>query len=391
MVDPINFDEVKKQFFAKMKQKAEEVKEPCVLRAADVQPREHDWLWDGHLLCAAVEMMTGLPSIGKSQVHCSFVACVTTTKPWPDGTDSGEPANVVMLTAEDALDQELIPRLMAAGADLKRVHILKCIKSDGNDRQFLLDSDLDMLEKVVTEIGDVKLITIDPITSYQGVKIDSHKTTAVRSQLGPLKDFAERNHVAVSCITHPAKAAGNKAIDWFIGSQAYIAAARVGHVCIPEMETDDNGDKIETGRVLFCHVKHNASERMPTLAFRKKSFDLHGTSCDPFTIIQSVRVEWGEDSVDISADEAIREAASSGNVNRLTGKQAEVVAFLRQMLQGGEPVAKRDIDAEAAKRGYSHEQLKTARNNLKKGGDDIVAAQVPGQAHAGWTWQWLRF
>ena len=49
-----------------------------------------------------------------------------------------------------------------------------------------------MLERAVADIGEVGLITIDPITAYMGAKLDSHKTTEVRSQLGPLKDFAER-------------------------------------------------------------------------------------------------------------------------------------------------------------------------------------------------------
>lgn len=390
MVEPTSFDKVKKQLLAQMAQKAEEeIKEPVVVRACDIVPRDHDWLWEGHLLRGALELLTGLPGVGKSQVQCSLAASVTNRQAWPDGTAS-DPASVVMLTGEDALDQELIPRLLAAGADLNRIHILRCIRQD-KDRQFLLGEDLDMLEKVVTDIGDVALVTLDPITAYMGGKIDSHKTTEVRSQLGPLKDFAERTNVAVSAITHPAKNAGNKAVDWYIGSQAFVAAARLGHVCIPEIETDENGDKVETGRVLYCHVKHNASERMPTLAFRKEGHDLHGGRNDPFSVIKTVRIVWEQDPIDITADEAIREAASSNSTKALTGEQAKVVAFVKEVLQSGEPVAKRDIDFEAAKHGYSLTQLKTAKNNLEKLGEHIAVAQVEGQTHGGWTWQWVRF
>ena len=57
--------------------------------------------------------------------------------------------------------------------------------------------------------------------------MDSHKATEVRAQLGPLKDFSERTNVAVSAITHPAKNANAKAIDHFIGSQAFILPLRV--------------------------------------------------------------------------------------------------------------------------------------------------------------------
>ena len=106
---------------------------------------------------------------------------------WPDGASAIAPMNVIMVTAEDALDQEVVPRLIAAGANLERVHILKCIKADNRRRQFLLAEDLDELQRAIKQIGDVGLITIDPITAYMGGKMDSHKTTEVRSQLGPLQ------------------------------------------------------------------------------------------------------------------------------------------------------------------------------------------------------------
>ena len=103
-----------------------------------------------------------------------------------------------MLTAEDTLDDTVVPRLIGAKADRERVYIIKTIKTDPRtNRQFLLAEDLNDLERMVGKIGDVALVTIDPITAYMGRKMDSHKATEVRSQLGPLKDFAERSGVAV--------------------------------------------------------------------------------------------------------------------------------------------------------------------------------------------------
>ena len=109
------------------------------------------------------------------------------------------------------------------------MHILKKIHKDDKDRMFLLTEDIEILAKIIAEVGDVGLVTIDPITAYMGGKVDSHRATDVRSQLGPLADLAERTDVAFSAITHPAKNAGQRAIDHFIGSQAFIAAARIGH------------------------------------------------------------------------------------------------------------------------------------------------------------------
>jgi len=288
-----------------------------------------------------------------------------------------------MMTAEDALEQSVVPRLQAAGADVSRVHILKAIKSDGKDRQFLLGEDLDMLEKMVEEIGDVALVTVDPITAYMGGKIDSHKTTEVRSQLGPLKDFAERMNIATSAITHPPKASTQKAIDHFIGSQAFIAACRVGHLCIAEMEDDENGDKVETGRVLFAHVKYNNSIKMPTLAFRKEEKILCGGASSPWNMITAPHVVWEKDPVDITADQAVRAASGGKGDADERGQQKKVQAFLRNLLSNGQPVLVKLIMGEGAKQGFSYKQLNTAKVKI----GNVVSTQIP----EGWTWQLIAF
>jgi len=149
-----------------------------------------------------------------------------------------------MLTAEDALDQEVIPRLRAAEANLARIRFLVSIKRDTNgDRMFLLGEDLEDLERAIIDWGDVGLVTIDPITAFMGYgRFDARRVTDVRSQLSPLKELAEEMNVAFSTMTHPPKSAGPRAIDHFIESQAFIAAGRIGHL----EELDEN--KKETGR-----------------------------------------------------------------------------------------------------------------------------------------------
>jgi hypothetical protein len=274
--------------------------------------------------------------------------------PWPDGAPASEPMNVIMLTAEHTLDQIVVPRLIAAGADVSRVSFLKCIKTDERDqRQFLLAEDLDRLERLVQKIGGVGLITMDPISAYMGGKMDSHKATEVRAQLGPLKDFAERTNIALSTITHPAKGAGPRALDHFIGSQAFIAACRVGHLCVAEMEEKD-GERVPTGRVLFTNVRNTAHKLMPTLAYRKEEFTV---STKP-QLITAPRINW-EGSVDITAEAAI--AAVSG---KKPDQQPKVQAFLREMLKDDKPVPQKEIEEAAAKKGFTSKQLRTAREKL---------------------------
>jgi hypothetical protein len=191
--------------------------------AADVVPRPPRWLWRNHLLVGGQELMAGIKGMGKSQIQCSLIACTTNGRiKWPDGERAPEPGNVIMVTTEDALDTVIVPRLIVAGANVKRVFFLKRIKQDNKDRMFLIGEDLDALEQMINEVerttGDpVSLVTIDPITAVMG-KINDRSATDVRGQLGPLKEFAERMDVAFSTITHPPKQPSQRAIDNFVGS-----------------------------------------------------------------------------------------------------------------------------------------------------------------------------
>jgi putative DNA primase/helicase len=340
--------------------------------------RPKQWLWPGRLLRGAQEMFSGQPGLGKSQVQIDWVARATTGRDWPDGAPGFKPVDVMMLTAEDTLDQEVVPRLHAAEADLERVHIIKCIRKDKMDRQFLLDEDLNRLRETVLDVGNVGLITIDPITAYMGGKIDSHKTTEVRSQLGPLKDFAEQMNIAISTITHPPKGGGQRAIDSFIGSQAFIAACRIGHLSIEEIEVDEETrEKSPTGRLLFCDVKNNAARKGATLAYQIKEVTVSGSN--PFDLITAPRIVWEKDAVNISADDALAAHAGSGR-GRKSDEQIEAQKFLREMLKDGARVAQKVIIEEATARGFSTKQLRTAREAL---GIQPSKAGLTG----GWEWK----
>lgn len=187
------------------------------------KPRAVRWLWQWHLKRGSIEILAGEPGLGKTQILLSHVATITAGKPWPNGDPA--PAvrqKMIMLVAEDNLDDELNPRLLAAGADVEHVRVLKCIRKDENDEHFIVSEHLVELENAIKELGDVALVTIDPITSFLGTsnKIDSHKAQDVRSVLRGLQDVLEREKIACSMITHPSKSAGAKPLDHFIGSQA---------------------------------------------------------------------------------------------------------------------------------------------------------------------------
>ena len=152
--------------------------------------------------------------------------------------------SVIILSAEDGAADTLVPRLMAAGADLARVHIIKAVRTaDGKGQEsFNLQDDLDLLDAKIREVGDCAMVGIDPVSSYIGSKTDSHKNSEVRQVLEPLSLMAERLRVAVVSVTHFSKGgsgASTKAMHRFIGSIAFIGAPRAAFVVIEDSEDND--------------------------------------------------------------------------------------------------------------------------------------------------------
>jgi putative DNA primase/helicase len=118
------------------------------------------------------------------------------------GCDQKAPlGNVIVLNAEDRDEDTLVPRLAAAGADMKRVFIVQAAKDKGNARKFSLITDLDKLRKLAADIGDVKLITFDPVSSYLGGDLDSHSNTELRNALDPITQMANDTGAAVLSVT----------------------------------------------------------------------------------------------------------------------------------------------------------------------------------------------
>ena len=344
---------------------AERAKTCELVCAADVVMRPIDWLWRGHLARGSQELTAGMPGLGKSLMHCSWVTTVTTGGLWPDGTRVDEPGNVIMVTGEDNLDQTVVPRLVAAGADLQRIHFLKLIRCDETKRRmFLLGEDVDLLAQVIAEKQAV-LVTIDPITAFMG-KINSHMTTDVRDQLGPLAELAERCNVAIATVTHPPKAAGARALDHFIGSQAFIAACRIAHLCVAETRSGDDEEVRPTGRVFVTNPKNNLSPKMPTLIYRTNTTIIgEDRSC----MIEVPFTEWCGD-IDLTADEAI--AAS-----KAASRPMQADRFLREYLAKGERW-KREILKDAKAAGFTEDQMRRAKER--------IGAVHRKEGFAGWKW-----
>jgi putative DNA primase/helicase len=317
--------------------------------AADITPKQIDFLWSGRLARGKHTVFAGEPGHGKSQLSIYVAATISRNGKWPCDEGRAPLGNVIIFNAEDGADDTIVPRLIAAGADTERIHIVSAVLlQDGKGRRtFNLQADLVLLENKIREIGGVALVIIDPISSYMG-KTDSHKNSEVRGALEPLSEMAERMKVAVLSITHFSKAGSgntNKALHRFIGSIAFVGAPRAAFAVIEDADNE--------GRILFLHAKNNMAPKPQGLAYRL----LQTIVCD--NIVASY-VHWEDTPVTISADQALGAAESTGS--RTTKEEA--TDLLRDILGQGEVPAE-EVQQAARKAGITPKPLRAAREALK--------------------------
>lgn len=212
-----------------------------IVPASTIPPESVEWLWRYWLAKKKLHMLAGQPSAGKTGAAIVMAATVSRGDSggrWPDGTEA-PPGNVVFWTCEDGLADTIIPRLIAAGANMNRVFVLTGTEENGRQRAFSPEKDLGPLMQRVAEIGNVSLIIIDPI--LQVVSGDSHKNAEVRRALEPLVAFAEEHDIAILGITHVNKRSkGKDLIDRITGSLAYTAVARIVILAIRGAKTEGN-------------------------------------------------------------------------------------------------------------------------------------------------------
>jgi hypothetical protein len=330
-----------------------------VLRASEVEQKPVDWLWPGRLAIGKQTLVGGDPGLGKSHIGIDIGARITTGTVWPDG-EAPKIGNYLILSAEDAANDTICPRLEAAGADLSRVHIVQAVvEQNGSRRSFNLQRDLEALGNLITRVGNVMGIMVDPITAYMG-DTDSHRTTDVRATLEPFDKFADAYRVAIFAITHPPKASTGKAIHSFTGSLAFVAAARVAFIAIEE--------EGQTGRSLFLPVKNNLGSLPDGIGYR----------IEPATTSRGISIShlvWDDAPVFVTANEAIASATASRR------ERASDVAeqFLRDYLYA-RPMLVDDVMKAARENGISETTLKRAKTKL-----GIIAEKKGYQGP--WVWK----
>lgn len=227
-----------------------------------VKPQRVEWLWPGRIPRGKLTIIDGDPGLGKSVLTVDLAARVSRGRPMPDGEpgEDRDPAGVVILSAEDGLEDTIVPRLVAAGADLSRILALTLVWDPEGKSQRLpcLPDDAPCILTAAIQVK-AALIIVDPLTAYLGERVNSHRDADCRRALWPLAKLAEKTGAAVVVIRHLNKVGGNNPLYRGGGSIGIIGAARSGLLVARDPDTPD--------RRVLASTKCNLAKLPGSLSF----------------------------------------------------------------------------------------------------------------------------
>lgn len=282
------------------------VKRICI---NDIKPEQTTWFWEPLWIDHDVNLLVGLPSAGKTFVACHLAAAVSTGSAWPDGAGRAPLGDVVYLTTENSFSKSIRPRLEAHGADLKRCHTWT-VKTKQTKEGAIVEKTIDLedLDPIMGEIDDMpelRLLVVDPITSYMG-SAEYTKNEEVRPVMVKLMDMAQQKKVCVLLLSHTKKSV-SLAINSIQGAQAYVQVARICNGLY--RDPDDERRR----RRALVPIKNNEGPD----GFGKR-FSLE--SCDSSE--KRVHIVWDELQEDRTADELMAlTIQQTSNVGRTTAAE----------------------------------------------------------------------
>ncbi len=334
-----------------------------MLSASDIAPERIQWLWPGRIPLGMLSLFSGDPKLGKSLAALSLIAAVSRGGPLPgsgaDGPALAARGSAILLSGEDDRARTIVPRLLAAGADMGRVKIIRSMLEPGfrgfdggptarvparERRPTLAAQDLAAIELGAAELGDCRLIVFDPITAFL-----AGRNADVRGMLAPLQDMAERLGATVLLINYHSKhgASGTNGKYRVLGQIGYVGVCRANFMFLADPD-DPTGV-----RRLMLDNGCNLGPPQPGLAYI-----IRDEGAAEF-------VEWLPETIDLDADAGLRRgvnAGKSGGSGRLARPRA-VEEWLRGYLADGPKLAT-ECERAALAAGFNRRLVERARQAL---------------------------
>jgi hypothetical protein len=333
--------------------------DPILVEASRITPEKVRWRWPGRLPVGKVVLLEGDPGLGKSTMTVDWTARITSGTPWPDRSRP-EIGNVVICSSEDGAADTIVPRLIAAGANLERVTLLTgVIDDDGLPRPLFLPGDVGAIHRAVNSTSAV-LLVVDPLMAFLHGSIDSFRDQDSRRALRPLVALADGTGVTIVVVRHLTKTPGGAAIYRGGGSIGLIAAARAAMVVA--------ADPDDPARRVLAVSKNNLAAFPPSIGYRLVEDEERACGM----------VRW-EGARPFSADQllAVRVETDEGE------ETIDAAAVLTTILSEGPVWVKSAVDTMKLA-GFTKDQARRAKGKIRA---RSVKVGKPGDVEQGWKWE----
>ncbi len=316
--------------------------------AANVQAVCIAWLWKGFIPLGALSLLYGHEGLGKSSVSVALAAMATLGT--LTGDLSGKPSNVGIVAYEDDPGAVIVPRLMAAGADLERIFLLG---NGAADEPLTLPDDIATLDAWI-EANDIRLLIIDPLPDALREGLKDNNNGDVRRAIVPLNAMAGRRSCAVLGVTHPNKGA-TEAANKVMGSKAWRSVPRSVMLFGADPDAPD-GDT----RLLAVSKTNYAAKR--AVKIRIESANVDGAGSQPRAVIM------GESSY-TDRDVLLADVGASSKPATQSEKAEQIIMGLLE--DAGGEVKASVVYAAGTANDIPEATMRRARQRLNIGGGDV--------------------
>lgn len=322
--------------------------------ASSIRPKKQVWLWEDKIPVATASALAGRGGTGKTTYALHMIAQLSRgTLP---GQYYGDPRPSLIWSGEDAWSTVIVPRAIAAGADLDKVgRLYIASEEDGHTSEAIpkLPLDTDRMCQAISDTGAV-LVLLDPIASTMSG--DLHREADVRQAVDALARVADKTGAVMMFVRHFGKGGGN-ASDKMSGSHAFRDAVRSLFLFA------EDGD-----RVVVTQDKGNyAPKGDASFAFQ----------------LDSVSVPTDDGTADVArvVDLGVSDTSVSDVINRTTdsGNHDDIAEWLHAFLANN-AVKANEVYQAAHAAGFTVDQAKRAKKRL---GIAAVRPVNPGP----WFWQ----
>lgn len=278
-----------------------ETHEPEWICMTDVTAKEQKWFWPGMIPDETLTLFAGTGGIGKSLLLLYLISITSNGQEFKAGGINHKinKGSIILLSAEDDIETQIKPKLIAANADCNKIHFIKSkIGSLSKKHTFLeLDKDIFILEQKINELKDVSLIVIDPITYFIGNVKDI--STEVANFLLSLSQLSKKYKFAIILNKHLRKSAS--------GAKGIISAIH---------EVAGSGAWVNTPRKCLLITNHHEENGIKVISNMKDNLTIGADDCLAYKIIETTiiendkkikttKLEWSQTLINMSATDAI--------------------------------------------------------------------------------------